>query len=281
MILPMENGKPIISRSSRSSDDTRASFSVIAIHDGYQAEMQVNQAFAWLHQCFRADLRMSFQAWTFEKLVSAPDIRAMSVRIGTEADMIIIATSSAEPLPDHIKRWLDSITWQQREQRALILALEQDAHSPCAHTSTLCEDLQQWAVRWHTELICCADIHHQSSRQSILRRINERFHHGPATSPDQSDMEPAANIPLTIHQTMNQNQATLTPAQIQEVRGLAYHLWLQADRPVGREIDFWLSAEKQVIQAAAEKAAHETTLNAASAANSVTKKLKPKSKHTK
>jgi hypothetical protein len=243
--------------------------------------MQVNQAFAWLHQCFRADLRMSFKAWTFEKLVSALDIRAMSVRIGTEADMIIIATSRAEPLPDHVKRWLDSITWQQCEDRALVLALEEDAHSPCAHTSALCEDLQQWAARWHAQLICCAGIHHQPSRQSILRRINERFHHVPTSSPGQSDMKPAANIPLTIHQTMNQNQTILSPAQIQEVRGLAYHLWLQADRPAGKEIDFWLCAEKQVIQTAAEKAVHETTLNAAPAVKSATKKIKPNTKHTK
>jgi hypothetical protein len=276
----MENGKPIISSASRSSDDTRASFSVIAIHDGYQAEMQVNQAFAWLHQSFRSDLRMTFKAWTFEKLVNAPDIRAMSVRISTEADMIIIATSSSEPLPDHIKRWLDSTNWHQREDRALVLALEDDAHSAFAQKSTLGEELQQWAARWNADLICCADIHHQPSRQSILRRINERFHHGPATNPDQSDMKPAGNIHLTIHQTMNQNQATLSPAQIQEVRGLAYHLWLQADRPVGREIDFWLSAEKQVIEAAAGKATQEADLSSVPAAKPAPKKTKSTTKRT-
>lgn len=275
----MENGKPIISKASRSSDDTIASFSVIAIHDGYQAEMQVNQAFAWLHQCFRADLRMSFKAWTFEKLVSALDIRAMSVRIGTEADMIIIATSSAEPLPDHIKRWLDSITWQQREDRAFVLALTDDASSPSAHTGAFCEYLQQWAARWHAEIICGADIHHQPSRQSILRCINDRFH-GLTASPDQSDMEQAENIPLTIHQTIKQNQSTMAPAQIQEIRDLAYHLWLQSDRPSGKEIDFWLRAEKQVIQAAAEKAAHEATLKAAPVVKPATQKSKPNTKRT-
>jgi hypothetical protein len=281
MILRMENGAPIIGKSSHSSDRACASFSVIAVHDGYQAEMQVNQAFAWLHQCFRADLRMSFKAWTFEKLVSALDIRAMSVRIGVEADLIIIAASSGMPLPDHIKRWLDSIIWQRRGDRALVLALEEDDHSPCAQTSILCQDLQQWAARWHTELICCADIHHPPSRQSILRRINERFHHVPAASHDQSDMKLGENMPLTIHQTMNQNQTTMTAAQIQEVRGLAYHLWLQANRPAGKEIDFWLSAEQKDIQATAGKAAHEPNLNAAPAAKSAAKKLKPNAKHTK
>lgn len=276
----MEKGEPIIGINSLNSDRACPSFSVIAIHDGYQAEMQVNRAFAWLHQCLSADLRMSFKAWSFEKLVAALDIRAMSVRIAIEADLIIIATSSGMPLPDHIIRWLDSISGQRHEDKALFLALEDDAQSPCAHTSTLCGDLQQWAARWHVAVICCVDISHQSSRQSILRRINERFYRVSVTSPDQSDVEPVTNIPLTIRQTMNQHQTIMTPEQIQEVRGLAYHLWLQADRPFGKEMDFWLSAEKQVIQAAAEKAANESSLKAAPATKSVAKKTKPTTKRT-
>lgn len=132
----MENGEPIISRVLRSSAAATASFLVIAIPNGYQSEMQVNQAFAWLHQYFHADLRMSFKAWTFEKLVSALDIRAMSVRIGKEADLIIIATSCAESLPNHIKYSLDSMTRPQRDDRAFVLALKENSHSSSAHTNT-------------------------------------------------------------------------------------------------------------------------------------------------
>lgn len=275
MISVMENGEPTISTAPHGREVSIAPFSVIAIHDGYHSEMQVNHAFTWLHQSFHSDLRMSFNAWAFEKLVAAPDIRAMSVRIGTKADMIIIATSSDEPLPDHIKRWLDSIIWQQRKGRAMILALEPDGHSPCAHINTFCGDLNQWATRWQAELICCADIHHPPSRQSILRLINERFHQNLPAYSDDSYMEPDASKPRNIHQTMNKRQHTMPPEQIQEVRGLAYHLWLQADRPQGKEIDFWLRAEHQVIQAAAEKAAHESTLKTAPVAKSATKKPKP------
>lgn len=276
----MENGGPTINTTPRARDNTIAPFSVIAIHDGYQAEMQVNHAFTWLHQSFRFDLRMSFSAWTFEKLVAALDIRAMSVRIGTKADVIIIATSSGEPLPEHIKRWLDSIICQQHKNRALVLALEPDAHSPGTRISTHCVELQQWAARWQASLICCADIHHPPSRQSILRLINDRFHHAPGADPEPEDVKQPENIPLTIHQIMNQNQTAMSPEQIQQVRDIAYHLWLQADRPSGKEIDFWLSAEKQVIQAAAEKAARETTLNAAPVIKSVVKKTKSTPKRT-
>lgn len=124
----MENGEPLISIALRSS--------ATVIHDGSQAEMQVNQAFAWLYQCFRADSRMFFRAGTFEKLVSALDICARSVRIGKEANMIIIATSCAKSLPNHIKYWMDSITRPQRHDRAFVLALKENSHASSAHTNT-------------------------------------------------------------------------------------------------------------------------------------------------
>lgn len=36
---------------------------------------------------------------------------------------------------------------------------------------------------------------------------------------------------------------------IHKIRELAYDLWIQEGRPAGREIDFWLRAERQ-LQAA-------------------------------
>ncbi len=244
----MGKGESIIDKKAHRGDSSAPAFSVIAIHEGYQAEIQVNQTFAWLHHCFSADLRLSFNAWTFEKLVSALDTRALSVRIGVEADMIIIASSNIGCLPDHIKRWLDSITCEQHLARALVLALNENASA----SAVFCEELKQWAARWHAELICCADIHHQPSRQAILRRINERFHETLAASPDPSEIIPTTHIAPVVHQTMSVNQATMSLVQIQEVRALAYHLWLEADRPAGREIDFWLTAEKQVMHGVTE-----------------------------
>jgi hypothetical protein len=280
MIIVMENGQPVTSTATRGRDGTIAPFSAIAIHDGYQAEMQVNHAFTWLHQSFRADLRMSFNSWSFEKLVAALDIRAMSVRMGSEADVIILSTTSDEPLPDHIKRWLDSINCQQRDQRALLIALGDDARASFTHPGTLCEYLRQWAARWNADFICCADLRQPPVRQSILRRINEHFHRTLPVNSQESYTEPDTSGSLTIHQTIEKNQASMTPTQIQEVRGLAYHLWLQAGHPAGGELDFWLRAEQQIIQAAAEKVAHEASLNVVPAANSATKKLKPSAKHT-
>jgi hypothetical protein len=40
----------------------------------------------------------------------------------------------------------------------------------------------------------------------------------------------------------------MSPAQVEAVRRLAYDLWLKADRPAGKELDFWLTAEQQIFE---------------------------------
>lgn len=238
----LEHDQPTLNARIKGANDGGLSFLVVAIHDGYQAEMKVNQAFAWLHHCFRSDLRLFFNAWSFDKLVSALDTRALSVRIGAEADMIIIATSAAESLPTHMTRWLDSILCQQSPSRALILGLGQDADPASEHARTLANELQTLAERWQTEFVHCTDIQHHPSRQIILRRINDRFHCYPSSN--------SVSLPCpspSMHPAIDENRLHLSPAQVEAVRILAYDLWLQANHPVGKELDFWLAAEQQIL----------------------------------
>jgi hypothetical protein len=239
----VEDDQPFLNLRIKGTPDGSLSFSVVAIHDGHQAEMKVNQAFTWLHDCFRNDLRLFFNAWTFEKLVSALDTRALSIRIGAEADMIIIATSATESLPAHITRWLDSIICQQNRGRALILGLAPDGSHAFEHERTLADELQSLAERWQTEFVHCADIHHHSSRQIILRRINDRFH----CYPSSNRVSQRCQTP-TSHPSIDENRLHMSPAQVEAVRRLAYDLWLKADRPAGKELDFWLTAEQQIFE---------------------------------
>lgn len=37
-----------------------------------------------------------------------------------------------------------------------------------------------------------------------------------------------------------------------EVRDLAYHLWVEAGKPVGRDLDFWLAAEQRLTGSSVE-----------------------------
>ncbi len=274
----MHNSGQATKNDSRDGDLSQRSLSVVAIYEGYQAEMRVNQAFAWLHHSFRSDLRISFNSWNFGKLEAALDTRAMSIRIGRAAEMIIIATSCVRPLPDQIRRWMEDILGQQREERALLVALEDNDHFLKSHTDTICEQVQQAASRWQADFMCCENLQQPMNRQFILRFINERFHDSVVVRdhlPECEVTDPESPYSLKL-QTMNQSQSTMTPSQIQEIRGLAYQLWLQADRPAGKEIDFWLQAEEQIHRAAAEYTTCQALLNAATMPKSVIKKTKVK-----
>jgi len=49
-----------------------------------------------------------------------------------------------------------------------------------------------------------------------------------------------------------QNEA---PSAHEQIAGLAYHLWEQAGRPDGRDVEFWTQAESQAKQARASTTA--------------------------
>ena len=250
--------------------------SVVAIQEGFPAEMRVNQAFTWIHQSFRHDFRIAFNSWNFGDLETSGEAREMAVRSARSSDIIIVATSCARPVPDFVKIWLEEIIGQQRDNRALLVALENDDHSVKSHTNTLSEQLQRVAGRWQAEFVCCEDLQQPMSRQFILRFINDRIHDTVAgidlvTENNPTEAESTLNLKL---QSMNQSQSNMTPAQIQEIRGYAYHLWLQADRPAGKEIDFWLQAEEQVRQAAADQLNQQSTAKTIPLSKPATKKSK-------
>jgi len=203
-------------------------FTVLAIHESYQDEVRVNQAFGWFHDSFRSDIKLAFYSWNFAKLENALDIRAMSVRIGTTADIIIIATSGVEPIPEHITRWLGSIMQQRQDNRFLILALEEGNQYQRTRQSTLFQYVQDEAVRWQANFIACEDLHLQMNRQFIFRFINDKFNHSLFT--DGLTIEEAPNPISAKPQHIRESQSSMSSVQIQEIRTLAYRLWLQARR---------------------------------------------------
>lgn len=247
-IIPMPDGSQEAKNVTGERTLCQRVLSVIAVQEGFPAEMRVNQAFAWIHQSFRSDFRIAFSSWNFGDLEASPEDRAMAVRSARTSDIIIVATSFARPAPDYVKIWLEEILGKQRDSRALLVALENDDHSVKSHTNTLSEQLQRVASRWQAEFVCCEDLQQPMSRQFILRFINDRIHDSipginQVAANNPAEAESDLNLKL---ETMNQSQSNMTHEQIQEIRSYAYHLWLQADRPPGKEIDFWLQAEDRV-----------------------------------
>jgi hypothetical protein len=95
-------------------------------------------------------------------------------------------------------------------------------------------------------LICCADIQHQPSRHAILRHVNLRLQPLTRSGQDQFELHSSANAPVLNRPYPDENQFKMTPTQFQAVRLEAYHLWLEAGRPVGKEIEMVKSETKGV-----------------------------------
>lgn len=230
--------------------ETPPHFSVVAILDGHQAEMRVQEAFRWLRESFNGDVKMHFNAWNFCKL-EVLDTRAMSVRIGASADIIMIAVTGAASVPDHVQRWIESIYQQQRQNRALLIALEDDRYSLRSHTNTLCSYVQQEAQRWQTGFMCCQDFQHPTHRKFIIHMINLRLNEVALQEEGDISMPSAPDTSGTVQepdrpQSFLEAQAGVRQADIPHIREAAYQLWLDAGRPAGRELEFWLQAESLI-----------------------------------
>jgi Protein of unknown function (DUF2934) len=227
----------------------RPSRSIVAIYDGHVYESRVNELFGWLHHSFKADLKLSFNSWAFGKL-EVLDSRAMSVRTASAADVIIIAANDQCPLPDQMKRWLETVMREQRAARALLVGLDDNAGSSQKGSDSLCGFIQQEALRWRTDFICCHDFNETTQRQCLFAFIKDQM-----KSLEQADVsktpsmdgsnEAAPNL-LATQSIIRDVQSSMSLPEIQEVRELAYDLWLQAGLPPGRETEFWLSAEQQI-----------------------------------
>lgn len=220
---------------------TAKTFSVVGIHHVGADAPRILAARDQLTRIFGTEVRLNFFYWPFHKL-ELPDIRAMAFHIAEESGMILIAGAGAEPVPDHVVRWLDSSLIAQRDRRALIVALEPDGN--------LCAFARQFASRWQTQHLCAQDLEHAQNRSFVMQALHRH-------------LEVVATEEKAIGQWIEANhtqpvrpacrQAKPMPGLIskpelrEEVRMSAYRLWLAAGCPSGRELDFWLQAERDFV----------------------------------
>lgn len=89
----------------------------------------------------------------------------------------------------------------------------------------------------------------------------------------------------THQRTMQTHDTTMPPQETRyaEIRKRAYQLWEEADRPAGKDLTFWLSAEAQIDHEAAglppspEAAASKVHLNGRFPAPSAPEESRPRS----
>jgi hypothetical protein len=216
-------------------------FSVVGIYQGISAAPRMQAARDQLVRILCAEVQLNFFSWPFHKLES-PDIRSMALHIAEEAGIILIAGTGAECMPEHVLRWLDSCIIAQQGRRALIVALEPNRN--------LGAFAQQFAMRWQTQCLCAEDLEHGPNRSMIIHAVQRHLELDEAeekairqwieantTHPASSVNRPARILP----------SLTNKPEFREEIRMIAYQLWLAAGRPSGGELDFWLQAERDFM----------------------------------
>jgi hypothetical protein len=159
--------------SGQNSRSANPKFSVVAIHDSFTSGVRAQEALEWLRHSLGYDLQIYSIAWSFQNLERL-DVRAMSLRVAASADVIIISASDAEPVPDHIKRWLDASLQQQREGRAALVALHDDENGDACIPGPLCSCLEQRASRWNTEFMCNKDFDQRLDRDFAMQCIDNK-----------------------------------------------------------------------------------------------------------
>lgn len=151
----------------------RPTFTVIALHDGFIASIRAQEALKWLDHTLGAELEVRSFDWSFHNLERL-DLRAMSLRLAAAADLIIIAAADTTPLPDHIQRWLDACLQQQRDGRAVLVALHEEEQNCDRAPGPLCSQLEDQASRWHTEFICNEELDQRVDCDFALQSIHRK-----------------------------------------------------------------------------------------------------------
>ncbi|MDZ4403618.1 hypothetical protein [Prosthecobacter sp.] len=147
---------------------------VVAIHNGFYADIRVHETLEWLNDSLGSDLRICSASWNYGVLERQLDLRAVSIRAAAEADVILVAAT--EPLPNHIERWLDaSLREQPQHHRAALIALDDDDDNDAGDGSAnLCSSLKQLACRWQTEFMCNHDLDQHLNHDCALRLLRRK-----------------------------------------------------------------------------------------------------------
>ena len=221
--------------------------SVAAIYDGPLAVSLVEAAKEQLLRLLGADISVKFYAWSFYKL-ELPDIRAMALHIAEESGVILIACTGTESVPEHVQRWLNSCFAEQESHRALVMALEPEGG--------LCAFAQQLAARWQTQHLCTVDVEQAQSRDVVLRAVSRHLEMRGAEEKASGQWLEAENTlppPKPNRRPPIMPGMTNQPGLCEKIRMSAYELWLAAGRPPGRELEFWLQAERDFLDRKADE----------------------------
>ena len=171
----MQLQAPTFKIHSRDGQSARPALSVVAIYNDFYAGVRAQEAMQWLKLSLGYDLEVATSLWSFKSLERL-DVRSMAIHRAASADVIIIAMSDGDPVPNHIERWMDSCLQQQQNGgRSVLVAIHDDVLSEDEdQTTSLCAYIERQAARWQTEFICNHEFDQRLDRDFAMRCIDRK-----------------------------------------------------------------------------------------------------------
>lgn len=156
-----------------SAETSRTAFRVVAIHDGFSAGIRAQEALEWLKYLLSPELKVYAKVWSVEHL-KRPDLYAMSIHATAEADVLIVCASGLKPLPEHIRRWLDSSLAERQSACPVLVALHDGKRESSCTMGPLCTCLKRIADFWHADFMCNDDFDQRLDRHFAIELIRHR-----------------------------------------------------------------------------------------------------------
>ncbi len=213
----------------------KASFPQVVVLHGERPQQALTKVRQNLLQIADQDLTLCIKSWAFHELERL-DLRAMTRHLAAKAWILVLATDRRDDPPDHIKEWIHQSFSSALAPKPIVIGLHANSLE-CTHY------LQTLARSWDSPFFACSTLASQAGKRQIRELMRERWDAALVTG-EQDTVKPR---PRT-HPTSPSNEQ---PVTTQEIRDLAYTLWLAADRPSGGISGFLMLAAAR-LQAARE-----------------------------
>ena len=174
------------------SRGTKSALQVVIAYDDIAAGTRAMRVLADLGKGLGDDIEFQPFPWSFDMLADM-DWRKVASHDACKADILIIATSSAGPLPPAVGRWADAAISQKRGTAAAVVALFGSDENPDGAGSSRLQAIQTaarqagldfFAPAPHHELDEAIERIHRRSKM-VTPLLAEILHHQPASRSEQ------------------------------------------------------------------------------------------------
>jgi hypothetical protein len=143
--------------SRRVTEGGSSTLNVVALYDGFMTAVYAHEAVGSLTMAVRPHANVDSRLWSFDMLTRL-EARHPSIRVASEADVIIIAADASTPLPHHVLSWLARSVQENGKGAPVIVAIHHEEAGMEQTMAPLLTDLRTITGRWNAPLLCNGDF---------------------------------------------------------------------------------------------------------------------------